>query len=120
MQAKFTIGTDILFKPYHIPLIRDKLTKDLDYFSVPLMEELALAIGQHMGMESGTSVHVPWLAEFELLILLLTGEWKVMKGYEFSANTLAQGMSRVFVGEELCKSYIPYLLTKSMFPPYTN
>ncbi|KAF8454425.1 cytochrome P450 [Kalaharituber pfeilii] len=84
LQAEFTLGTNILFNPYHVPIVREQLTRQMDAFSVPLMEEFAFAMEYYMDLNGG--------------------EWKTFKAYELCADILAQGMSRVFVGPELCRN----------------
>ncbi|KAF8423320.1 cytochrome P450 [Tirmania nivea] len=84
LQLEFTIGPGLFFNGWHIPFIRNQLTKGLEGFTIPLMEEFKLAIEDHMMSNSG--------------------QWTSVKAYGFCSTVIARGMSRTFVGLELCRN----------------
>lgn len=50
---------NVLLNAYHIPFIRDQLTKGMDRFTEPLREEFGLAMDQHMNLNTGILVQPP-------------------------------------------------------------
>lgn len=84
LQAEWTMGTGLFSHPYHVPMIRNQLTKSIESMTIPMMEEFAMAIEARLGSN--------------------TGQWQSVKLYEFTSKVLASGMNRTFVGLGLCRN----------------
>ncbi|KAI5789638.1 cytochrome P450, partial [Peziza echinospora] len=84
LQAKHTIGTSVLFEPFHVPFVREQLTRHMDAFTIPMMEEFSAAMEEHMDLKDD--------------------EWKPLVAYDLCAAVIARGMSRIFVGTGLCRN----------------
>jgi len=85
LQTRFTIGADLFLEPYHVKPIREQLTRNLDRFTEAVEEEFAHSI--HANLDSDN--------------------WKAIRVYDFCTGAIARGISRVFVGSDLCKQAAP-------------
>jgi len=104
LQLQFTIGPGLFFNGWHIPFIRNQLTKGIEEFTMPLMEEFKLCMEDHMMLNSGK--YASWRLyspRNTYLRMSSAGQWTSVKAYNLCSALMARGMSRTFVGLELCK-----------------
>ncbi|KAI0827308.1 cytochrome P450 [Trametes gibbosa] len=82
-QTKYTLGAATHQDPYHVEVIRDKLTRGLPTVFPDVIDELTLAIGEHIPIKDNNWVSLP---------------------YQHAAqNIVARASGRVFVGLPLCR-----------------
>ncbi|KAG6811666.1 hypothetical protein H0H92_006379 [Tricholoma furcatifolium] len=87
LQIPYTMGASVHDDPYHLPILRSKLTRNLNYLITEIMDEAVPAfdavIGQHCS--SGTSYNAKGLASI--------------------TRVVAQTFNRILVGPELWSSF---------------
>ncbi|KAI0778805.1 cytochrome P450 [Trametes elegans] len=84
MQIKYTFGPDTEDDPYHIDVIKEKLTRSVPAILPHVIDELTLAVPQHIPANENDWLEVP-----------------VMKAM---LQIVARASSRVFVGTPLCRN----------------
>ncbi|KAI0640078.1 cytochrome P450 [Trametes polyzona] len=83
-QTKYTLGRAIETDPYHVDIIRDKLTRGLPVVLPDVIEELTLAIQEHIPIEGNG--------------------WVSVNFSQKARDIVARASSRVFVGLPLCRN----------------
>ena len=48
MHMKYTVGTEFLEDPYHVDIIKEKLTRTLPTILPEVIDELKLAVHEHI------------------------------------------------------------------------
>nr|BED42929.1 cytochrome P450 monooxygenase [Trametes versicolor] len=84
MQLMHIIDRNAIENPYHVAMIRDKLTRALPAVLPDVVDELRLAVPEHIPAVSGEWTEVNVLGAFQQII--------------------ARASSRVFVGQPLCRN----------------
>ncbi|GJJ15666.1 hypothetical protein Clacol_009944 [Clathrus columnatus] len=78
MSGDHILGRPIYDNPYHLPILRSRLTKSLDSWFEPIRNEIMLVFEEQ----------VP-----------LTSEWESVKLYHLCNQIIARGSNRVFVSD---------------------
>ncbi|EJF59354.1 cytochrome P450 [Dichomitus squalens LYAD-421 SS1] len=83
-QMKHTLGPDALGDNFHVPIIRDQLTRSLGSALPEVIEELSIALPQCI---PGTS-----------------SDWVSVNVSHVSQKLITRASSRIFVGQPLCRN----------------
>ncbi|KAG5643941.1 hypothetical protein DXG03_009353 [Asterophora parasitica] len=83
LQVNFTLGPSISQNPYHIPIIRTHLTRNLPVLFPAIREEV--------------------VAAFDDIIHLKDNEWSSFNAMETMMPIVCRASNRLFVGEPLCR-----------------
>ncbi|OJT14393.1 Ent-kaurene oxidase [Trametes pubescens] len=84
MQLRHIIDRDAVENPYHVDMIREKLTRSLPVVLPHVIDELQLAVPEH--------------------IPAVSGEWTEVNVLDAFRQIIARASSRVFVGQPLCRN----------------
>ncbi|KAF5379456.1 hypothetical protein D9615_006552 [Tricholomella constricta] len=83
IQVKYTLGPSISEDPYHIPIVRSQLTRNLPALFPEIREEV--------------------VAAFDDIILLKGNQWSKLKILETMMPIVCRASNRLFVGTPLCR-----------------
>lgn len=84
IQAKYTVGDPRVYgNPFHVNVIRNQITRNLDYLTPGIVEELALGFEKHWGNST---------------------EWKAVPAWPSCLQIVAESVNRVFLGAPECMS----------------
>ncbi|KAH9914911.1 cytochrome P450 [Epithele typhae] len=84
LQTKHTIGTSWLNDPYHVDIIREKLTRTLPAVLPAIVDELMLAVPEHIPAASD--------------------EWVPVHTFKAMQKIVSRASNRVFVGLPVCRN----------------
>ncbi|KAI0354621.1 cytochrome P450 [Trametes cingulata] len=84
VQTKYTLGHDVHDDPYHVDIIREKLTRTLPAILPDVIDELTIAIPDHIPAKDG--------------------EWVSVNAMEKTREIIARASNRVFVGLPACRN----------------
>ncbi|KAI0654469.1 cytochrome P450 [Cubamyces menziesii] len=84
LQTRYTLGQDVHHNTYHIDIIREKLTRSIPTILSDVIDELALAVGEHIPTRDGSWVRVNVLQK--------------------ARDIIARASNRVFVGLPACRN----------------
>ncbi|KAI0368876.1 cytochrome P450 [Pilatotrama ljubarskyi] len=84
VQTKYTLGPEVHYDPYHVDIIRDKLTRTLPTILPDVVDELRVAIHDHIPAKEG--------------------EWVGVNAMEKTRQIIARASNRVFVGLPACRN----------------
>ena len=62
LAARFILGQDVVNNPYHMPLIHNKLTRNLSDFHGIMKDEMWTAFDDYVGSPTGASTALVLLA----------------------------------------------------------
>lgn len=83
IQAKYTVGNPEIFKNnFHVNVIRNQITRSLDYLTAGIAEQLAVGFEQHWGLE--------------------VKDWRSVPAWPSCLRIVAESINRVFVGNPQC------------------
>ncbi|KIJ07003.1 hypothetical protein PAXINDRAFT_91095, partial [Paxillus involutus ATCC 200175] len=84
MKLEYTLGHDIHYNPYHIPIIRSQLTRNLGILCPDIRDEIVTA--------------------FEETLDLRGNEWKSVPAVQTVQKVVCRTSNRIFVGLPLCRN----------------
>ncbi|KAI0828877.1 cytochrome P450 [Trametes gibbosa] len=84
MQIRYTLGPDTEDDPYHVDLIKEKLTRSVPAILPDVIDELTLAVPQHIPAKTDGWLEVPVMRTMQQII--------------------ARASNRVFVGLPVCRN----------------
>lgn len=59
LQTRYTLGQDVHHNTYHIDIIREKLTRSIPTILSDVIDELALAVGEHIPTRDDSTYPYP-------------------------------------------------------------
>ncbi|KAI1791206.1 cytochrome P450 [Ganoderma leucocontextum] len=83
-QVRFTVGRETLDDPYHVDVIRDKLTRMIPAVLPDVVDELSMVLPEYIATGS-------------------TDDWVEVSVWRSMLNVIARISNRVFVGPPLCR-----------------
>jgi len=83
LAVDYTLGQGCHTDPYHVPVIRNQLTKNLGVLFPWLRDEVVQAFHEH----------IP-----------LTTDWTKVRAYDITLQIVSQSANRLFVGDPLCRN----------------
>ncbi|KAF9225192.1 cytochrome P450 [Gyrodon lividus] len=83
LKVEYTLGHQIHENPFHIPIIRSQLTRNLGILSPDIRDEIVTA--------------------FEEILDLRGNEWKSVPALQIVQNIVCRTSNRIFVGLPLCR-----------------
>lgn len=83
MQIRYTLGADTEDDPYHVDIIKEKLTRSVPAILPEVIDELTLAVPQHIPAKTDEWLEVPVMTAMQQII--------------------ARASNRVFVGLPVCR-----------------
>nr|VWO97080.1 Uncharacterized protein [Ganoderma boninense] len=83
-QIRFTVGREMLDDPYHVDIVRDKLTRQIPAVLPDVVDELSMVLPEYI--PTGT-----------------TEDWVEVSVWGSMLNIIARLSNRVFVGPPLCR-----------------
>ncbi|KAI1793082.1 cytochrome P450 [Ganoderma leucocontextum] len=84
IQMRYTVGDELFVDPYHVDIIREKLTRTLPTILPDVVDELEHAVPRYIPTEGE--------------------EWTTVNVMTTMQNIVARASSRVFVGIPLCRN----------------
>ncbi|KAI0673798.1 cytochrome P450 [Trametes maxima] len=84
IQTKYTLGPEPEQDPYHVDIIREKLTRSLPLLLPEVIDELTLAVPEHIPAKEN--------------------EWLSVDVMKTTQKIIARASSRVFVGAPACRN----------------
>ncbi|RDX42957.1 cytochrome P450 [Lentinus brumalis] len=85
MQAEYTIGRGSITDPYHVDIIREKLTRTLPAVLPDVVDELSLAVQEYIPAKND-------------------GKWVTVTVMPTMQHIIARASNRAFVGLPLCRN----------------
>lgn len=83
IQAKYTIGVPEMFShAFHVNVIRNQLTRNLDHLTTGIVDELSLGFEKHWGSN--------------------TKDWTKVPAWPSCLHVVAKAVNRVYVGPPYC------------------
>lgn len=84
IQAKYTVGNPKIFdNNFHVNVIRNQITRNLDSLTAGITEQLAAGFKKHWGLEKS--------------------HWTSVPAWPSCLLVVAESINRVFVGHPQCK-----------------
>ncbi|KAG5651327.1 hypothetical protein H0H81_009080 [Sphagnurus paluster] len=87
LQIEFTLGPAISDNPYHIPIIRSQLTRNLPALFPAVQEEVAAAFSDVVSLKGNANL----------------AEWSKFKAMDTMMPIVCRASNRIFVGAPLCR-----------------
>ncbi|KAF1852229.1 cytochrome P450 [Cucurbitaria berberidis CBS 394.84] len=85
IQAKYTIGDPEVFsQSFHVNVIRNQITRSLDYLTAGITEEITLGFEKHWGVDDK--------------------EWRRVAAWPSCLQIVAEAVNRVFIGAPHCRN----------------
>ncbi|KAI0727700.1 cytochrome P450 [Fomitopsis betulina] len=100
LQLPYTMGQQIEDNPYHLPVLRGRLTRHIEYLVKECLDELPLAIEDDIGKHCGD-------------------QWTEMNAFDVLTGVIARTFNRILVGAPTCRS-IHYTETCKSFAMKTS
>ncbi|EPQ60090.1 cytochrome P450 [Gloeophyllum trabeum ATCC 11539] len=85
LQMKYTMGENLHFDPYHVPVLKVKLRRNLEHMVSETTEEVLLAFEEQIGRHCDD-------------------EWKEMDVVEPLVKVMSRTFNRIIVGPSLCRN----------------
>ncbi|KAF9810266.1 hypothetical protein IEO21_07034 [Rhodonia placenta] len=85
LAVPYTMGQQIHDDPYHLPILRGKLTRYIDYLVAECLDELPMAVEDEIGKKCGDS-------------------WQEFNAFDVSIGIVARTFNRILVGAPTCRS----------------
>ncbi|KAH9916523.1 cytochrome P450 [Fomitopsis serialis] len=85
LQLPYTMGQQIEDNPYHLPVLRGRLTRHIEYLVKECLDELPLAIEDDIGKLCGD-------------------QWTEMNAFDVLTGVIARTFNRILVGAPTCRS----------------
>jgi hypothetical protein len=89
--------------PYHVPVIRNHLTKNLGVLFPHIRDEVVQAFHENIPLTSGEWAKDWFPSEF----IIVPSDWTKVRAYDTTLQIVGQTANRLFVGNVLCE-YIQY------------
>jgi hypothetical protein len=89
--------------PYHVPVIRNQLTKNLGVLFPWLRDEVVQAFHENIPPATGK-----WVRHWFALEFILSSDWTKVRAYDITLQIVSQTANRLFVGDSLCE-YILFI-----------
>jgi hypothetical protein len=109
LATDWTLGPGIGTDPYHIPIIRSQLTRNLGNFFSDLRDELVLAFEEIIPPTEGklfTTNTSPMLSSLANLVDIncacRLADWTKVRVYDNALKIVSRTSNRIFVGAPLC------------------
>ncbi|KAF8833162.1 cytochrome P450 [Paxillus ammoniavirescens] len=83
-KVKYTLGHDVYHNPYHVPIIRSQLTRNVGILYPDIRDEMVTA--------------------FEEILDLRGNEWKSVPAFQAIQKVVSRTSNRIFVGLPLCRN----------------
>jgi hypothetical protein len=98
LQVEWTLGYGVAHRPYHIPLVRTKLTQTIANNVPSMLSEIQEAIRSLIGTPNGKSRH-----SCESSVTYYISEWTKITLYKAMVGIVARVSNNAFSGLEFCK-----------------
>ncbi|TFY60773.1 hypothetical protein EVJ58_g4931 [Rhodofomes roseus] len=85
LQLPYTMGQQIEDNPFHLPVLRGRLTRHIEYLVRECLDELPLAIEDDIGKHCGD-------------------QWTEMNAFDVLTGVIARTFNRILVGAPICRS----------------
>ena len=102
----YTLGPQISANPYHVSLVRGKLTRSIPELLPTLYEEMVESFNRYIPATDGLPLSCP----LRFTHLKSQIDWSSIKLYDTAANVIAQVSNRVIVGLPLCACFTLHLM----------
>ncbi|KIJ66616.1 hypothetical protein HYDPIDRAFT_109704 [Hydnomerulius pinastri MD-312] len=84
LKVEYTLGPEIHHNPYHIPIIRSQLTRNLGVLFTDIRDEIATAFDETLDLKDN--------------------EWKTVQALDTVQKVVCRTSNRIFVGLPLCRN----------------
>ena len=105
--------------PYHVDIIREKLTRTLPAVLPEVVDELGLAVQEYIGArdDGGTYPHI----EYERMSNTTSNvEWTAVKVMPVMQHIVSRASNRAFVGLPLCALILAVLSFEAMLSAFAG
>ena len=100
LKTEHTIGRQWVDDPYPVDIIREKLMRTLPVVLPDVLDELTLAVPDHIPTVADGAL-TP-VEAFYLVVLTLISEWTIVHVFPTMQRIVARASNRVFVGAPAC------------------
>ena len=100
VALRYTFGDEVIADPYHVPMIRNTLNKNLAACFPEIREEIVQAFDEVLALEGNGMSFVGWSTNSYLYKI----EWKAVPAMTTALTIVCRASNRLFVGYPLCEA----------------
>ena len=103
LQSRYIFEPSVLADEYHVDVVKEKLTRSLPTVLPDVIDEVTIAIKDHISTREDGMTRESSLAEHMLTQIDCTVEWTSVEVLPVMQKIIARVSNRAFVGLPLCE-----------------
>lgn len=106
LAAEYTLGHYTVANPYHVPIIRTQLTRNIADLFDEIKDEISQAFSDNIVLEGNGTISDLLYQCYDVALTISSIEWKTFPALETVMPIVCRTSNRVFVGLPTCERLV--------------